>query len=429
MNSPLQDTAHRSGKSVRALNPSLRTYIYYSTLVGVFSAVLMIRVPFAIRLFDVIMLTNLLLMFLLINLERVAPWVLWLMLYLALSGGIGIVNGTDSISLVAKELLGISVSLLYFYSFFKLIHNDFERAFLTYAKFAYWFAIIALPLWAVSCFEVHGYERLQGLTSEPTAFCQLVLPAFYWYASQYLTSRKHGVEVAIFTLAIVLSGSSNGYLCVAFGAILLLSGRRKNLLAVPIVLGGLLGLIYAVSPDFRMRIDDTLLAATTEDVSGANLSTYALISNMIVTQQVLKESPLIGNGLGSHPLSHEKFMGDVPGIQSFVDMGTSDLNAADAASLTLRVLSELGLLGYIGVLAFLIYFHVSGSGPRSAISNAILVHFFLKLLRGGQYFDPEQFFFIFVYIFNHRQFKHEARTVDRLDSLRPSTAGLKLVED
>jgi len=95
----------------------------------------------------------------------------------------------------------------------------------------------------------------------------------------------------------------------------------------------------------------------------------------------------------------------------------------------LRVLSELGLLGYIGVLAFLIYFHVSGSGPRSAISNAILVHFFLKLLRGGQYFDPEQFFFIFVYIFNHRQFKREARTVDRLDSLRPSTAGLKLVED
>jgi hypothetical protein len=178
-----------------------------------------------------------------------------------------------------------------------------------------------------------------------------------------------------------------------------------------------------------MRIDDTLLAATTENVSGANLSTYALISNMIVTQQVLKESPLIGNGLGSHPLSHEKFMGDVPGIQSFVDMGTSDLNAADAASLTLRVLSELGLLGYIGVLAFLIYFHASGSGPRSAISNAILVHFFLKLLRGGQYFDPEQFFFIFVYILNHRQFKREARTVDDLGALRHSTTSMKLIED
>ena len=389
----------------------------------------MIRVPFAIRLFDVIMLTNLLLMFLLINLERVAPWVLWLMLYLALSGGIGIVNGTDSISLVAKELLGISVSLLYFYSFFKLIHNDFERAFLTYAKFAYWFAIIALPLWAVSCFEVHGYERLQGLTSEPTAFCQLVLPAFYWYASQYFTSRKHGVEVAIFTLAIVLSGSSNGYLCVAFGAILLLSGRRKNLLAVPIVLGGLLGLIYAVSPDFRMRIDDTLLAATTEDVSGANLSTYALISNVIVTQQVLKESPIIGKGLGSHPLSHEKFMGDVPGIQSFVDEGMSNLNASDAASLSLRVLSELGLLGYVGVLTFLIYFHVSGGGPRAAMSNALLVYFFLKLLRGGQYFDPEQLFFIFVYIFNHRQFKRETRIADDLGTLRHSTTSMKLVED
>lgn len=410
-------------------NPSLRVYIYYSTLLGVFSAALMIRVPFAIRLFDVIILTNLPLMFLLIRFERIAAWALWLMLYLALSGGVGIVNGTDSISLVAKEFLGISFSLLYFYCFFKLIHNDFERAFLTYARIAYWFAIVAFPLWAVACFDLHGYERLRGLTSEPTAFCQLVLPAFYWYASQYFASRKHGSEVAIFTLAIILSGSSNGFICIAFGAILLLSGRKKHLLAIPIVLGGLLGLVYAASPEFQMRIDDTLLAATTEDVSGANLSTYALISNMIVTQHVLEERPIIGNGLGSHPISHSRFIGDVPGIQSFVKMGAADLNAPDAASLTLRVLSELGLLGFLGVLAFLIYFHVSGSGPRADISNALLVYFSLKLLRGGQYFDPEQFFFVFIYMLNHRQFKREARQIVRRSLLGSPAAGMKLLEN
>ncbi len=365
------------------------------------------------------MLTNLLLMFLLIKLDRIAPWVLWVMLYLALSGGIGIVNGTDSISLVAKEFLGISVSLLYFYGFFKLIQNDFERAFLTYAKFAYWFAIIAFPLWALSCTEAHGYERLQGLTSEPTAFCQLVLPAFYWYASQYLTSRKHGVEVAIFTLAIVLSGSSNGFLCVAFGTMLLLSGRRKHLLAIPIVSFGTLGLAYAISPSVQMRINDTLMAASTEDVSGANLSTYALISNMIVTQHVLEESPIIGNGLGSHMMSHERFIGDVPGVQSFVDMGMVSLNGADASSLALRVLSELGIMGFIGVLVFLLHFHVGGTGRHAAISNALLVYFFLKLLRGGQYFDPEQFFFIFIYILNHRQFKRELREVIPGPSIQP----------
>ena len=378
----------------------------------------MIRVPFAIRVFDVIMLTNLSLMFLLINFERIAPWVLGLLLYLALSGGIGIVNGTDSISLVAKEFLGISVNLLYFYCFFKLIHNDFERAFLTYARIAYWFVIIAFPLWAVSCIEVHGYERLQGLTSEPAAFCMLTLPAYYWYAHCWFTSRKHGAEVIAFTIAIILAGSSLGVLGVAFGIMLLLSGRSKYALAIPIILGGLLGLVYALSPDFQMRVNDTLLAATTENVSGANLSTYALISNMIVTQHVLEESPIIGNGLGSHSLSHARFIDDIPGVQSFVDMGMADLNAPDAASLTLRVLSELGLLGYLGVLAFLIYFRVSGSGPRAAISNALLVCFFLKLLRGGQYFEPEQFFFIFIYMLNHRQFKREFREVVRRPSMQ-----------
>ena len=53
----------------------------------------------------------------------------FLVLYLAASGDIGIANGTDTISQVAKELLGISVSVVYFYYFFRMIGNDFERAF------------------------------------------------------------------------------------------------------------------------------------------------------------------------------------------------------------------------------------------------------------------------------------------------------------
>ena len=126
---------------------SLRNYIYWSTLIGVFSAILVIRVPIAIRLFDGIMLTNLALMFLLINFARIQTWILCLILYVAASGGIGIANGTDTLAQVAKEFMGISVSLLYFYYFFTMIGNDFERAFSTYARIAYWFVIVAFPLW------------------------------------------------------------------------------------------------------------------------------------------------------------------------------------------------------------------------------------------------------------------------------------------
>jgi hypothetical protein len=400
---------------------SVHNYIYWSTLIGVFSGMLRVQIPFYLLLFYLIMLINFLLMPLIVNFARIAAWIPCFILYLAASGGIGIVFGTDTIAQVAKEFLGISVSVVYFYYFFKMIEDDVERAFSTYARIAFWFTIVAFPIWAGSCIYFHRFERLRGLTEEPTAFCILVLPAYYWYSYQYFTSRRFGTRVAVFTLAIILSESSNGYLAVAFGAVLLLSRRMKHLVFVPVVVGGLLGLAYSASADFRLRADDTLLALFTQDVSQSNYSTYALMSNLFVTQQVLKESPVIGNGLGSHVSSHQRFIGDVPGVERFLT-DSADLNATEAASLALRTLSELGILGFSGVLIFLFYFYVGGNGPRAALSNALLVCFSLKVLRDGNYFGPEQFFFIFIYMLNHRQHKLEVRSIALSPSPRLSIA-------
>ena len=253
------------------------------------------------------------------------------------------------------------------------------------------------------------------MTAEPGAFCEIVLPAYYWYAYSYFSSRKEGGKVVIFTLAIALSDSTLGYLGVALVAMLLLSGRVKYILAVPIVVGGLLALAYTFSPDFRLRADDTLLAAFTQDVSRANLSTYASFSNLFVTEQVLKESPVV-KGLGSHPISHARFIADVPGIETFAGTPAEDLNATEAASLALRSLSELGIAGFSAVLIFIFYFRVGGAGTRAAISNAILVNFVFKLVRDGNYFPPEQFFFVFIYMLNHRQYKLETRSGARCAS-------------
>ncbi len=384
---------------------SLRNYIYWSTMIGVFCGFLRVQVPISIRLFDGIMLTNLVLMFLLVNFARIPAWIVCLIGCLALSGGIGIANGTDTMTQVSKEFLGISISVVYFYYFFKMIGNDFERAFLTYVRIAFWFAVIAFPLWIGSCIHLREYDRLKGLTAEPAAFCFIVLPAYYWCATSYLGSRKNGKEVAVFTVAFILSGSSMGFLGVAFGVVLLLSGRMKHFVAVPVVVGGLLGLAYWGSADFRLRADDTVVAALTQDVSGANLSTYALISNVFITQQVLKESPVFGNGLGSHPISHARFIGDIPGVERFIETGAADTNATEADSLALRSLSELGMLGFSGILIFMFYFHVGGTGPYAAISNAILACFLMKLIRDGSYFSAEQFFFVFIYMSSHRKHK------------------------
>jgi hypothetical protein len=385
-------------------NAWIRNYLYYSTLIGVFSSLLILKLGLTIRHLYL----GLVLFCLVVSVTRISRWVLWFLVYVALSGIVGLIRGTDSLSQVIIEFRPIAVNVLYYFFFFRLIWNDFERVFLAYARMAYWFAIIALPLWAGTCIAEHGYVRLAGLATEPAEFCSIVLPAFYWAAYQFLTARKLALRVVVFTLAIALSLSSLGYISCAFGLLLLLSGHRKHLLLAPLIICALLGSIYTVSSNFRVRVDDTIAAATTFDMTGANFSSYSLVSNAVVTGHVLQESPIIGNGLGSHLISHDRFLYDIRGLDFFIDMNFEKANAPEGGSLTLRVLSEFGILGYLGVLAFLIHFHVGGSGRRAAMSNALLTCFFLKLIRNGNYYPPEQFFFIFIYILNYRAFKREA---------------------
>lgn len=384
-----------------------RKYVYISTILGIFSGAAVYRAGIDILFFYFIVISNLLLLSLELDLSYIPLWVVGICSYLFASGAIGIWNGTDSVAQFLKQFVGITISILYFYYFFKLQDNQVDRVFRSYARMAYWVCIVGLVIWGISCVATGEFVRLQSITTEPAHFCTLVLPAYYWYAYCYISSRKHGIEVAIFTAAIVLSGSSLGYLSVAFGMVLLGSRRKKLILFVPLVVGGLLSLTYFASPYFRLRIDDTILATTSNDVSQANISTYALISNLIVTENVFEENPFLGNGLGSHVISHGRYIDKVPGVEVFIDQGMENFNSTEAASLALRVISELGVVGFLAILSFLIRFRVSGTGDRAAISNGILVCFFLKLIRDGVYFPPEQFFFAFIYFLNYRQFNFE----------------------
>jgi hypothetical protein len=415
LNIPKEQTSYSIGAAAK-VNLWLRNYIYYITLTGVFSLLLIVHFGLSVRIMEV----NLLVICLLMKVTRISGWILWFLIYLAVSGAIGVAEGKSSLPWVVVEYRAIAVNVLYYYFFFKLIGNDFERAFATYARIAFWFAIVAFPLWAGRCIAAHEYVRLAGLATEPAQFCLLILPAFYWYAHQFLATRMHAVELVVFGLAVILSSSSLGFIGVTFGIFLLLSGRLRHLVIAPVVVCSLLGLAYAVSPDFRLRATETFFAATTGDLAESNASTFSLISNALVTQRVLEESPLIGNGLGSHPTSHEHFLNDLGFSDYFFEYHMENLNRLEAGSLTLRVLSEFGILGYLGVLAFVVHFYVGGRGPHAAISKAILVTFFLKLFRSGEYYQPEQFFFIFIYILNYSQFKRNTGARFAVGRLRPT---------
>lgn len=389
---------------------SVEQYIHFSTVYGIFSAILVWHAGPTIFLFYLVMLSNLLLIWVVRPPIVLPKWLLWFLVYLLASGIVGIVRGTDSFGEVFKQLGAIALSAFYFANFFHFEGNRVNRAWATYIRAAYLFTLASIMVWIVRCLLSHSLLRLQGLATEPAAFCAVTIPALYWCADRWLrvgTFRKETIWVA---LAVALSSSSIGYLAVAVG-LLLLFGRRFTGIVVAIgLVAMLLGGLYLYSPYVRMRADDTFGALANSDVSNTNVSTYALMSNMFITGRVLGEHPVLGNGLGSHVLSSARYIQDVPGEDIVEAAGwEAGYNARDAASLTLRSLSELGIMGFVGILWFVIHFRVKGDSGHAAISSAILTCFFQKLLRGGGYSNPEQFFFVLVYMLNYRQFRAGSR--------------------
>jgi hypothetical protein len=389
---------------------SVERYILFSTIYGIFSGFLALHVGATVFLFQLVMLTNLLLIWAFRPTIVVPKWLIWLFIYLLASGIFGTARGTDSLGQVFKQLSAIALGAFYFANFFHGEGNRVNRAWTTYVRAAYLFTLVGILIWPIHCLLNHDLMRLQGLATEPAAFCAVTTPALYWYANRWLhfgTCRKETLWMA---LGIALSGSSTGYFGVAIG-LLLLFGRRFTGVVVAIVLvATFVGGLYLFSPAVRLRVDDTFGSLANSDVSEANLSTYALISNMFITGQVLGEHPVLGNGLGSHVLSSARYLQYVPGEDLVEEAGwMAGYNAQDAASLTLRSLSELGLMGFLGILWFILHFRVKGDSGHAAISGAILTCFVQKLLRGGGYSNPEQFFFVLVYMLNYRQFRAASR--------------------
>jgi hypothetical protein len=407
---------------------SVSRYVYLSTLLGIFSGVLFIYLGSTIFFFYIIMLSNLLLMWGFLRPLIFPKWFAWLMIYLAASSFIGIARGTDTVFLAGKQIAAIGLSALYFANFFHLEDNEIDRAWATYAKLAYRLTLLALAMWVVQCWLKHGFVRLHGITAEPSSYCVLTLPAYYWYAHQWWSKGKHRKEVLWIALGVALSVSSDGYLAVIFGLVLLFGKKMTSLALSVAIASGLAISVYMISPQVHLRVDDTFSALVENDVSGTNLSTYALISNMFVTGRVLEVHPLLGNGLGSHVKSGKKYIEDVPGEQIVEASGwDAGANLHDASSLTLRTLSELGISGFIAILFFILHFRVKGNSDRAAISGAILTVFFQKLLRGGGYANPEQFFFILIYMLNYRYFRLEKR--DSMIATQEHSPGFSMLQN
>ena len=372
----------------------LKKYLVYSTILGLFSEALVFTRGIDFKFFYLMLVVN---TFILARIQplktsRIASVVF---IYLILSALVNILRGVNLPQFFIMQFTGILLTFNYFYNFFKYFSN-YDFLIKLYVKVSYYVAIIGIIIFPIQLVSNGHAIRLESVMNEPAHYTAIVMPAFYITFWKFLKCREYTKEFIVLLISILLAGSSVGF----FGLILVyFIGRKYSILAllkgsiVPVVFSFL---VISFNSNVRLRVYDTLRSMTTLSVEGVNLSTYALVSNIYITTRNLVDYPLIGTGLGSYRLSHERYVNDIVGIDSIKkwDNGYADMNKKDAGSLFLRVSAEFGLMGILSVLYFLRLCRSNLNEEQRFFSNAILVVLLLKLFREGHYFSPDIWFFI-----------------------------------
>lgn len=372
----------------------MNTYFLFTTLLAVFSEAFFISIGIDFKLFYILIFVNISL-YIFRNQFKLSKSINYYTVIFFILGFITIIQGNNTLIKLLSQIVGIYIVSTYFFNFFRNSTTSIKSVFKYYAFISFLLSVFGILKAILLTFLNQEIEPVKSILLEPAHFATIVLPAcFYFFKSNEIKNSKV-YFILIFT-AILLSFSSLGYIGLIFGLILIPDSLNIKKSVLTVFFSFLIFYIFYNNVEqFKIRTNDTLASIGDNNLKGSNLSTYALLSNFYVAVNSFTDHPLIGSGLGSHVLSHQKYIGNIDGVETFSDEYVN-LNAQDANSLFLRVLSELGLFGLL--LTFIFIFK---NYSKDIISKAILIYFFCKLFREGHYFSPELYFFVFIYYLNN----------------------------
>ncbi|HXB41751.1 MAG TPA: O-antigen ligase family protein [Bacteroidia bacterium] len=339
-----------------------------------------------------------------------------------------IVLGNNEPFLFIKIFGGVLLSVSFYYYVNEFYEVDVEKMFKLYLTWTYWTAVIAIIQYLA--FKINfkpGYDfgfllnkgghvitegggsiRVNSIYLEPSQLGIMLGPAAFVSALNILR-RKHyhyaQYQNIVILIALYLSRSSTGYL--GLFLIFLVMGINFGyfLYLVLFVVVGYFAAwgLYNTIPEFHDRVDSSMGLWVEGDLSlkNVNTSSFVLYNNSHIAWENLKEHPLFGTGLGSHPVAYKKFSYTNEGK---IRLKGFEFNTADANSLLLRLMSETGLMGVLFILFLIFRGFIGYSGDEDdkywIISGALLVLILLYLLRQGNYFLNGFPFFVWLYYYN-----------------------------
>ncbi len=299
-----------------------------------------------------------------------------------------------------SQIIGISIIGLYFYNFF-LVFN-LQEIIAAYLKLCLWVAILGYFMYFVGI-DINGGGRLQSILSEPAHYVIIIIPVCYYF----LKTKEYKKFLILFG-TLILAGSSLGYIGCALMFIFINFNLKRFiylLSSIPVIIL-VFWIVYQNNENVQMRFDDTYESLTVLETgkfnNKTNVSTYALLSNLYIAKCNFKDHPL-GTGLGSHYYMYtSQYKANMRPPDYIVTLKLDQINVNDAASLFIRMFSELGVFGLLFIF-YLLYLSTIVFNKNLILGQGIFIYLLLKLFRDGHYFPPELFFFIWLLYFSIRE--------------------------
>lgn len=354
----------------------------------------------------------------------------FIFLTLLVTGIINILLGNNTTALFIKVFTGLILS--YFFYYYVILEFDYnvEQLFKWYLRGAYIAALIGLfQFFSFLIGFTPGYDfswilnksgfipggnfgiRINSVFSEPTYLASTLSPAFFVSVynlfrreNYYLTKLQGIVIITVYILS--FSGLGQGGIFLTFIFLAINFGLIRYVIIVIPAAVILFNALYTNVADFRDRYDGLVGLFSGEEfqLGKTHGSSFILYNNYRVTMESFKTNFLFGTGIGSHPVSFEKYsLAKNFKVQGF------NLNSADANSMFLRLLSETGLFGISIFLIIIFKCYIRRNTNIDTyhwlISNGIVIMILLNLFRQGHYFLNGFPFFVILYYFNWVSYK------------------------
>jgi hypothetical protein len=322
-----------------------------------------------------------------------------------------------------KQIIPIAVILAVTFTVLK--HRDINLVFLLYVKVTFWTAIFGLIQVALSYggidILIKQSRRLDSIAYEPSHYAAILMPALVY---TYLNIKKYKTYFFVMLAALFFTFNLTAYL-VFIGIFTFATFHPLYILVtVPIGYYLLFNVLPYFSQNFNLRFFDTYSTVTgeknilTSDLN-VNSTTLSFYSNFEVAKYSLSKNLLLGSGLGGHEQMYARYFEG----STFSTNILYGINSKSAHSLSIRILSELGLVGtFLYIYVLVKNFIFSSKGMHYAISLSCISHFLCKSLKLGAYIDYGTPFFFAVLILNARAYlktKYQAGPSERRHYLIP----------